>query len=167
MLSLRALTWYGLALLIIGLDQWTKSIALASLQYNLPIEWFSWFDWRLQFNYGAAFSFLGDADGWQRYFFSAIALCVSVVLVIWIAKLQRQQWLLALSLALILGGAIGNVWDRILLGYVVDFISVHYQYRYVFPTFNVADSAISIGAVLMLLDGFIFNPTVANVTEAT
>ena len=113
-----------------------------------------WFNLTLLHNTGAAFSFLGDAGGWQRYFFSVIASILSAGLVVWIYLLPTQQRLMLLSLSLILGGAIGNLWDRITLGYVVDFVSVHWQNRY-FPAFNVADAAISVGAVFMLFDGFI------------
>ena len=149
-----ALPWYALALLIIVLDQYTKGLASAALDYVQPVEVFSWFNLTLQHNSGAAFSFLSNAGGWQRYFFSGIAIVISLVLVVWLFRLGRKQRLLALSLGLILGGAIGNLWDRLALGYVVDFISVHYDGSY-FPAFNVADSAISVGAVCMLLDSFL------------
>jgi signal peptidase II len=112
---------------------------------------FSWFNLTLQYNTGAAFSFLSDAGGWQRYFFTGVAVLISAVLVVWLYRMPRQQRLLALALALILGGALGNVWDRLVLGHVVDFISVHYGGRY-FPAFNLADSAISLGAALMIFD---------------
>ena len=146
--------WYALALVVVLLDQFSKGMASASLDYGRPVEVFSWFNLTLQHNSGAAFSFLSNAGGWQRYFFSAIAIVISLVLVVWLYRLGSEQRLLALSLGLILGGAIGNLWDRLVLGYVVDFISVHYGGSY-FPAFNVADSAISVGAVCMLLDSFL------------
>lgn len=149
-----ALPWLVLSLVLVVLDQYTKSLATSGLEYGQPERVFSWFNLTLQHNSGAAFSFLQDAGGWQRYFFSAMASVISVALVIWLFMLPRGQWLLALSLALILGGALGNLWDRVALGYVVDFISVHYQNKY-FPAFNLADSAISVGAVGMLLDSFL------------
>lgn len=149
--------WYLLALVVIGLDQYSKGLASASLEYARPLEVFSWFNLTLHHNTGAAFSFLSDAGGWQRYFFTGIAVVVSGLLVVWIYRLQRGQWLLALSLALVLGGAIGNVWDRLALGYVVDFISVHYA-GYYFPAFNLADSAITGGAIGMILDTFLGQP---------
>jgi signal peptidase II len=149
----RALWWYALALVVIVLDQYTKSVASSELQYGQPVSVFSWFSLTLQHNSGAAFSFLSDAGGWQRYFFTAIASAISIGLLIWLYLIPRGQYLLALSLGLILGGALGNLWDRVELGYVVDFISVHYQGRY-FPAFNIADSAISVGAALMLLESF-------------
>ena len=152
--GIKALPWYVLACVVIVLDQYTKGLASAQLQYARPVEVFSWFNLTLQHNTGAAFSFLSDAGGWQRWFFTGLALVISAVLVCWLYLAERGQWLLALSLALILGGAIGNVWDRIALGYVVDFISVHYGGWY-FPAFNIADSAITVGAACMLLDSFL------------
>ena len=146
--------WLLLALVIVLLDQYTKGLASSELTYGRPVEIFSWFNLTLQHNTGAAFSFLSDAGGWQRWFFTIIASVISLGLVVWLVLAERGQWLLALSLALILGGAIGNLWDRVVLGYVVDFISVHYAGRY-FPAFNIADSAITVGAGCMLLDSFL------------
>ena len=151
-----ALVWYLLALVVLLLDQYTKGLASSSLYYGVPKTIFPWFDFTLHHNTGAAFSFLDDAGGWQRYFFSAVAGLISVALVVWLYLMPRSQRLLALALALVLGGALGNLWDRVALGYVVDFISVHYERRY-FPTFNIADAAISVGAVLMLLDSFLYS----------
>ena len=151
--GLSALRWYGLALVVIVLDQYTKGLASTGLEYARPVQVFPWFNLTLQHNTGAAFSFLNDAGGWQRYFFTVVAIGISAALVVWLYVMPRGQWLLALSLGLILGGALGNVWDRIALGYVVDFISVHYQQHY-FPAFNLADSAISVGAACMLFDSF-------------
>jgi signal peptidase II len=148
--------WLFLAILVVALDQWTKLLANSQLDYNVPVEILPVFDLTLRYNTGAAFSFLSEAGGWQRWFFTAVAVIVSVVLVVWLYRLRDEQKLLACSLALILGGAIGNVWDRVQLGYVVDFISVHWQQHY-FPAFNIADSAITIGAGLMILD-MILNP---------
>jgi signal peptidase II len=146
--------WYLLALLVVALDQFTKGLASSELVYGRPVEVFFWFNLTLQHNTGAAFSFLSDAGGWQRWFFTVIAVVISAALVVWLAMAERSQWLLALSLALILGGALGNLWDRLTLGYVVDFISVHYGGWY-FPAFNIADSAITVGAGCMLLDSFL------------
>ena len=145
-----------LAIVIVVLDQWTKNLASSQLTYALPVEILPVFNLTLQHNTGAAFSFLADAGGWQRWFFTTISAVVSIVLVVWLSRLGSQQRLLAVSLSFILGGAIGNLWDRLLQGYVVDFISVHYNDWY-FPAFNIADSAITIGAALMILDMFI-NP---------
>lgn len=149
-----ALPWFALALVVILLDQYTKGLASTHLDYAQPVRVFWWFNLTLHHNTGAAFSFLSDAGGWQQYFFGGAAIVVSLVLAVWLWVLPRGQRLLALSLGLILGGALGNLWDRLTLGYVVDFISVHYQHHY-FPTFNIADSAISVGAVLLLLDSVI------------
>ena len=162
----RALPWYGLALLVIALDQYTKGLASASLDYARPLEVFSWFNLTLQHNTGAAFSFLSDAGGWQRYFFTIVASVISLGIVAWLVLLPRGQWLLALALGLILGGALGNLWDRVTLGYVVDFISVHYRENY-FPAFNIADSAITVGAACMLLDGFLQREPSADSGEVT
>ncbi len=149
---------YGvlLAVVVIGLDLWTKGLASQHLDYGKPVVLMPVFNLTLQFNTGAAFSFLSDAGGWQRWFFSGIAAVVSLVLLVWMMRLKAQQKLLLISLSLILGGALGNLWDRLTLGYVVDFISLHYN-EYYFPAFNIADSAISVGAGLMLLDAFL-NP---------
>lgn len=146
--------WYGLALLILVLDQLTKQWAVAGLAENVPEEVTSFFNLTLRYNYGAAFSFLHDAGGWQRWFFGVIAAGVSVLIVVWLARLKREQWLEALALTSILGGAVGNLYDRVVLGYVVDFIEVHYQ-TYYWPAFNLADSAITVGAVLLIVDMFL------------
>ncbi|MFO7551778.1 MAG: signal peptidase II [Haliea sp.] len=152
--TLQTGAWYALALLIIVLDQLAKGMAEQYLEYGRPLVLTSWFNLTLQYNPGAAFSFLSDAGGWQRYFFSAIAVVISAILVLWLYRLPATQRLLPLSLALILGGAIGNLWDRVVLGHVVDFISVHYG-GYFFPAFNIADSAITVGAALMILDSLL------------
>lgn len=152
--GLNAWPWYVLALLLTVLDQYTKELASNGLSYGRPVEVFSWFNLTLQHNSGAAFSLLSDAGGWQRWFFTGIAAVISTGLIVWLFVAERGHRMLALSLALILGGAIGNLWDRIALGYVVDFISVHYRDWY-FPAFNLADSAITVGAGFMLLDSFL------------
>jgi signal peptidase II len=149
-----AVRWYLLALAVVLLDQYTKGLASSLLEYGRPKPVFSWFNLTLQHNTGAAFSFLSDAGGWQRYFFSVVAVIISIALAVWLLTLSRGQWLLALALGLILGGALGNLWDRLAHGYVVDFISVHYGGWY-FPAFNIADSAITVGAACMLLDSFL------------
>ena len=149
-----ALGWYALAALLVVLDQYTKGLASAHLDYGRPQEVFSWFNLTLAHNTGAAFSFLDDAGGWQRYFFSTVATVVSGVLIVWLYVAPRSQRLLAIALTLILAGAVGNLWDRVTLGYVVDFISVHYAQHY-FPAFNIADSAITVGAACMILDSFL------------
>jgi len=164
--GLKNLPWFLLVVVLIVLDQYTKGIADGALEYGQPVRVFSWLNMTLQYNPGAAFSFLADAGGWQRYFFSTIAAIVSIVLAIWLYRLPSAQRLLGFSLALILAGAIGNLWDRIVLGHVIDFISVHYKQRY-FPAFNIADSAISIGAVCMILDALIHRDQYAAKVEET
>jgi signal peptidase II len=110
--------------------------------------------WTLAYNTGAAFSFLADSGGWQRWLFTLIAVVVSVVLVVWLKRLGRGDTWLAVALALVLGGAVGNLFDRVVLGHVVDFILVHWQDRWRFPAFNLADSAITVGAIMLALDMF-------------
>ena len=155
--SLGALKWLWLSALIIVLDLSTKSIASHYLVLYQPLPVFPGFNWTLMHNTGAAFSFLSDASGWQRWFFSIIAITVSVGITIWMKRLQPNQVWLAVSLALILGGALGNVWDRLTLGYVVDFIQVYYD-KWAWPAFNVADSAIVVGAILLVIDSLRGDP---------
>lgn len=138
-------------ILIIALDQLTKLLCNARLTYGQPQTVFPGFDLLLAHNPGAAFSFLGDAGGWQRWLFTGISLVVSSVIFVWLLKLPRQHKLQALAMALILGGAVGNLIDRLYLGYVIDFISV-YAGSYRFATFNIADAGISVGAALLILD---------------
>ncbi len=143
--------WLWLSLLIFLLDQGSKYLADEYLTYMQAVELLPVFDLTLVYNSGAAFSFLADAGGWQRWLFSGLALIVSLVLLLWIRRLDSTERLMAIALALILGGATGNLFDRITLGYVIDFISLHYQ-NYYFPSFNIADSAISLGAAVLVLD---------------
>jgi len=142
-----------IAVVVVALDQWTKALASAQLSYASPVVLTSWFNLTLAHNTGAAFSFLADAGGWQRTFFIAVALTVCAALVIWLARLRNPVWWQVLALGLVLGGGLGNLWDRAVLGYVVDFISLHYDGWY-WPAFNIADSAISVGAVLLVFDSF-------------
>jgi signal peptidase II len=145
------------------LDQITKYFANTMLDYASPVEIFPVLNITLHYNPGAAFSFLSDAGGWQRWLFSVIALAVSAYICVWMMRLRREQWLLSLALALVLGGALGNLWDRLYLGYVIDFVSVHWGDSY-FPTFNIADAGISVGACLLLLD-MVVNPELKNQPE--
>jgi len=153
----NALRWLLLSAAIILVDQVTKLIVVGhfSLHESLPLTP-GLLNFTLACNDGAAFSFLQGAGGWQRWFFTALAIVVSAVLVVWLKRTPRGDWRTALPLALVVGGAIGNVIDRIRLGHVVDFIDVHYQ-SWSFPAFNVADSAISIGAVLLIVFGLFGN----------
>lgn len=145
-----ALSWYLLALLVIALDQWTKLLALRVLDYGVPQEVTGFFNLTLLYNKGAAFSFLSDAGGWQHWLFSGLAVVISLVLIAWLYRQPRQARLEPLALALVLGGALGNLLDRLRLGHVVDFIQLHYRDFY-WPAFNIADSAITLGAGLLLL----------------
>jgi len=148
--------WLGVTALIIALDWITKQRVTEALELYRPVEVFPWLNIMLAHNYGAAFSFLSDASGWQRWFFVALASGVSVVLVVWLLRLPRRDWVTGLGLALVLGGAVGNLIDRIQLGYVVDFIDVHFR-GWHYPAFNVADSSITCGVILLLLDALILS----------
>ena len=145
------LKWLWLSGLVVVLDLASKALMSSVLELHQALPIFPGFNLTLRHNPGAAFSFLSDASGWQRWFFALIAALVSVAIVLCLKRLSAQQRWLAVALALILGGALGNLWDRITLGYVVDFIEVYYRQWY-WPAFNVADSAISVGAVILVLD---------------
>jgi signal peptidase II len=143
--------WMMLAGVIIIADQITKAIASAELVMYKAVVVMPMFNFTLMHNEGAAFSFLSDAGGWQRWFFTAVSLFVSILLVFWIKKLKSEEKFQAISFSLILGGAVGNLIDRVRFGYVVDFIEIYYQ-QYSWPAFNIADSAISIGVVVLIVD---------------
>jgi len=145
------LAWLGLSILAILLDQWTKSIASTHLVLGEALPVCPNLDWTLLHNHGAAFSFLSDAGGWQRYLFTGLAVTVSAIFIAWLLRLPKRSRVLAAGIALVLGGAIGNLIDRVSLGYVVDFISVHNQGHY-FPAFNIADSAITLGTFFLIID---------------
>ncbi|WP_395682621.1 signal peptidase II [Dokdonella sp.] len=153
----NALLWLLLSLLVIALDQITKHIALIELQPYQPHAVIAGLlNWTLAFNPGAAFSFLAGEDGWQRWLFTALAVGVSAMLAFWLSRTPRGDWRNALPLSLIIGGALGNLIDRLRFGHVTDFIQV-YWHDWAFPAFNVADSAISVGAVLLVLSGLVFS----------
>lgn len=141
--------WYSLALCVVLLDQLSKAWVSANLVYDQPVVLTSFFNFTLLHNHGAAFSFLAEQGGWQRWFFALLALVVSIALVIWIARSAVTNKLETFALSFILGGALGNLYDRIQLGHVVDFIVVHYQEHF-WPAFNVADSAITLGAFILI-----------------
>jgi signal peptidase II len=147
--------WLWLALLVVVLDQFTKHIVRTHLQPYLPHPVIPGFlNWTLAYNTGAAFSFLADQQGWQRWLFSALAIAVSALLARWLAKTPRADWRTALPLALVIGGALGNLIDRLRAGHVTDFVQVYFG-AWAFPSFNVADSAISVGAVLLIGFGWL------------
>jgi signal peptidase II len=150
----NALPWLLLSLLVIALDQLTKLWALHALQpAGMPHPVIPGFlNWTLAFNTGAAFSFLADGAGWQRWFFVVLAVVISSVLVVWLARTPRRDWRTALPLAFIVGGALGNLVDRLHAAQVTDFIQVYYR-QWSYPVFNVADCGITIGAVLLILFG--------------
>ncbi|NCP64511.1 MAG: lipoprotein signal peptidase [Paraglaciecola sp.] len=142
-----------LALLTIILDQYTKTLVMRHIELYQAIEVLPFFNLTHVYNTGAAFSFLHDAGGWQRWFFTVIALVVSVLILWWLKQTSKQQIMLPIAFCLIIGGAIGNAYDRLVLGHVVDFLVVYYQ-NWSWPAFNVADSAISLGALLLIIDMF-------------
>lgn len=162
--------WFGLTAVVIVLDQITKQLAENMLQLQQSVAVVPGFNLTLLYNKGAAFSFLSQAGGWQRWLFTLLSTVISIVLITWLLKLDRQQKILAAGLALILGGAVGNLIDRVLFGHVIDFIQVYYtadscmigfSHAYlhtesmcIWPAFNIADSAITIGAGLLILDMF-------------
>jgi len=139
---------------IVALDQLTKYLCNSLLAYSQPLPVFPGFDLLLVYNTGAAFSFLSDAGGWQRWILAGISLLVSAGISVWLWRLPRKQVMLGVALTLVLGGALGNLYDRVVLGHVIDFISV-YAGDWRFATFNIADAAISVGAVLLALDVFL------------
>jgi len=148
--SYQFILWLGLSIFVIIIDQLTKIIALNSLLPNTSQRVNAMMNWVLVFNPGAAFSFLADGLAWQKWFFIGIGL-VAAVTILWLLKRHSKESLFCFSLALILGGAVGNLIDRFAYGAVVDFIDVYYQ-QFHWPAFNVADSAISLGAALLIFD---------------
>jgi len=145
------LKWLWVSGVVIVLDQLTKLWASSALNYAEPVPVIPFFNLTLLHNTGAAFSFLSTAGGWQRWLFALIAVVVSAVLLIWLRRLKPGQLWLALALTLVLGGALGNVIDRLYFGYVIDFLDFYYG-RWHWPAFNVADMAISVGAVMLIID---------------
>jgi signal peptidase II len=152
----NALPWLLLSALVIGLDQWSKLWAMAALQpAGIPHPVIpGLLNWTLTLNKGAAFSFLAGSAGWQRWFFVVLALLISGMLVAWLARTARRDWRTALPLALIIGGALGNLIDRLHAAQVTDFIHVYFR-EWNYPVFNLADSAITVGAVLLIVFGLL------------
>jgi len=155
--------WLGLSALVILLDQSTKLIAVNSLALYESIAIFPGFNLTLLYNTGAAFSFLSNAGGWQRWFFIGLAMLISLFIVFWMRSLKKDNYWLLVALALVLGGAIGNVIDRIYLGYVIDFIDIYYQTNH-WPAFNIADSSITIGAIMLIIDAIWLNQPAKDVS---
>jgi len=148
------LKYLWLTAVVLVLDQASKVLMVSWLSLYETVAIIPYFNLTMAHNTGAAFSFLADAGGWQKWFFIILASIISLILVIWLKKLSPQNKLEALSISMILGGAIGNVVDRFVYGYVIDFLDVYYG-AYHWPAFNVADSAICIGAILLVVDSFI------------
>jgi signal peptidase II len=162
--------YFLVVVVIFVLDQITKSWAVSGLNYSEPNDFLPFFNFTLLYNYGAAFSFLSDAGGWQRWFFASLAFAISILLVVWIIRLERTKKLELSALTFVLGGALGNLYDRVLLGYVVDFIDWFYPatqsclpFFYArlelqtchWPAFNIADACILIGVTALLVDTFL------------
>jgi signal peptidase II len=147
------LKWLWLSALAIVLDQASKLTVDSTMQLYESIPLMPYFNLTYVHNTGAAFSFLSEAGGWQRWFFAALAFIISAVLSVWLARLQKHETLLAIALSLVLGGAIGNLIDRLAYGYVIDFLDIYYN-NWHWPAFNIADSAITLGVGLMLAESF-------------
>jgi signal peptidase II len=147
------LKWLWLSLLALILDQASKLAIAGSMQLYQSIPVMPYFNLTYVHNTGAAFSFLSEAGGWQRWFFAGLALVISAVIAVWLARLKQHETLLAVALSLVLGGAIGNLIDRLAYGYVIDFLDVYYK-TWHWPAFNIADSAITLGVMLILAESF-------------
>ncbi|MCB1762333.1 MAG: signal peptidase II [Gammaproteobacteria bacterium] len=145
------LRWLWLSLVVVIIDQVSKQFVESSLLVFEQVPVLPFLNLTLAYNEGAAFSFLSDQAGWQRWFFIIVGLVVTLVLVVWMGRLRADQRLTATALSLVAGGALGNIIDRLLLGHVVDFIDLYYQ-DWHWPAFNIADSAITLGVVLMLAE---------------
>jgi len=153
--SSGSLKWLWITVVVVALDQITKLAVVGAFTLHEQMPLMPYFNLTLAHNPGAAFNFLSDATGWQRWFFTAIALGVSVAIVVWLKRLPSGDRWMAIALALILGGALGNVWDRMTLGYVIDFMDFYVD-QWHWPAFNVADSAITVGAVMLGIDAIFF-----------
>ena len=147
------LRFLWLTILVFILDQWSKQAIVNTLDLYQSVQITGFLNFTHVHNYGAAFSFLADAGGWQRWFFTIIALLVSGLILRWLYQTSREQVLLPCAFTLILGGALGNVYDRLVYGYVIDFVDIYYQ-QWHWPAFNIADSVIFIGAMLLIVDMF-------------
>ena len=140
-------------MLVVIIDQLSKAMVLDKMVPGQSIEWLSFFNLNLAFNTGAAFSFLGGASGWQMPFISVVVIVVVAILLVWLSKLNRNEYVLCIAVSLIIGGALGNLIDRLRLSYVIDFFDFHIG-AWHFATFNVADAAITTGAILLVIKFF-------------
>ncbi len=143
--------WLWLSAVVVAIDQLTKWLASTLLVFHEPLPVVPFLNLTLTHNPGAAFSFLSQAGGWQRWFFAAVAVGVSIAVVLWMRRVPRGEWWVSAGLALVLGGALGNLLDRLVLGHVVDFVDLYYG-TWHWPAFNVADSAITAGVAALLID---------------
>jgi len=150
----QILIWLSLALVVLLADQLTKQWVVVQYSYGVSDSITAFFNLVHVHNYGAAFSFLNNEGGWQRWGFSVFATVVSLIIIVWLIRLSPQQQLEGYALAFILGGALGNLYDRVTLGYVIDFLDFHWS-GWHFPAFNVADSGITLGAILIVIDGIL------------
>ncbi len=151
----NALIWLLLSALIIGLDQWSKAWVLSSLpEYTAVPVIDGFWNWYRTYNTGAAFSFLANAGGWQIWFFGVLAVGICSLLAFWLSRTPRNDWRQALPFSLVIGGALGNVLDRIIHGHVIDFVQWYWR-GYTWPSFNLADSAIVCGAIGIALFGLL------------
>ena len=142
--------WIFLSLAVIGLDQFSKQWVIHHISATQTIAVLPYLNFILRFNTGAAFSFLGAAGGWQLYLLSGISILVSAILIIWLSRLSRSEWITAAPISLVVGGALGNLIDRLHYGYVIDFIDFHIK-SWHYATFNLADSAVCVGATWLIL----------------
>ncbi len=154
--GIKVYRWLALTLLVLILDQISKQIVMQQMTFRQSIEVMPFFNFFYVHNYGAAFSFLSDQPGWQRWFLSVTTTAISLGILYWLSRLKASQKLLIIALTLVLGGALGNLYDRLMYGYVVDFID-WYVGSYHWPAFNIADAAICLGAVLLIIDTIV-NP---------
>lgn len=149
----KAFMWYLLALVVLVIDQWSKWLAESTLTFLQPVPVIEpVLNWTLAYNEGAAFSMLADQSGWQKWFFAGLALVMALFLIVYLLKVPRRARLLSTGLALVLGGALGNLIDRLLHGHVIDFIHVHYADAWHYPIFNIADVGICVGVALIIID---------------
>lgn len=147
------LRWLWLSLIVVVFDQASKQLVESKLMVFETLPVIPFLNLTLAYNEGAAFSFLADQGGWQRWFFVLLAIGVTTVLIVWLGRLRPGDRLVAVALSLIIGGALGNLIDRLLFGHVIDFIDAYYR-DWHWPAFNLADSAIFVGVMLMLVDAF-------------
>ena len=152
----KAWPWFWLSIAVVLLDQLSKYFALRHLTFNDPLVLLPFFNLTLAFNPGASFSFLGNAGGWQVYLFSGLSFLVALALLIWLGRVPRSDRLMAAALSLIIGGALGNLIDRLHYGFVIDFFDFHLG-GWHFAIFNVADSAICVGAFLLIINMLFFS----------